>query len=163
MDDMLPLMSWQNWAANFCYFILAASYLVTNLYWLRLLAVLALGLEGVYFYFAASPPLWVGIGWAAVFVGINVVQLAIMMRERLAVRMSEHERLLHRGLFAELTLVQFNRLLKIGAWRESEDGALLTVQDKPVPELFFIASGMARVIVGNEAIALLQPARSSAK
>jgi hypothetical protein len=156
MDDLLPLMSWQDWAANFCYFILAGSYLVTNLYWLRLLAILALGLEGIYFYFAATPPLWVGIGWAVVFVGINLVQLTIMTRERLAVRMSEHERLLHRGLFAELTPVQFHRLLKIGTWRELEDGALLTVQNKPVPELLFIASGMARVIVGNDVIALVQ-------
>jgi hypothetical protein len=150
------LMSWQNWAANLCYLLLAISYLVTNLFWLRVLAVGALGLEGVYFYFACEQPLWVGIGWAIVFVVINVVQLLIMTRERLSVRMSDRERLLHRGLFAELTPVQFHRLLKIGEWREVEAGTLLAVHGNPVPELLFIASGMAEVNVASEVIAHLQ-------
>jgi hypothetical protein len=156
MTDIPFLMSWQDWAANFCYLLLAGSYLVTNLYWLRVLAMLALGLEGIYFYFASTPPLWVGIGWAAVFVAINLVQLLIMTRERFAVRMSEQELLLHRGLFAQLTPVQFHRLLKIGTWREIEDGVPLTIQDRPVPELLFIARGTAKVMVGTDVIALLQ-------
>ena len=147
-------MSWQDWAANFCYLILAASYLVSNLFWLRVLAVVALGLEGIYFYFGATPPLWVGITWAAIFVGINLVQLMLMTRERLAVRMSEREQLLHRGLFAELSPVQFNRFLKIGTWREVEDRTLLTVKGQPVPELLIIASGTVEIMVGAEVIAL---------
>jgi CRP-like cAMP-binding protein len=150
------LMTWQNWAANFCYLILAGSYLVTNLLWLRVLAIVALGLEGIYFYVASTPPLWVGIAWAAIFVGINLVQLLLMTRDRLAVRMSEQERLLHRGLFAELTPVQFHSLLKIGEWREEKDEAILAAEGEPVPELLFIAHGAAKVMVGAETIAVLQ-------
>jgi Cyclic nucleotide-binding domain len=150
------LMSWQDWAANFCYLILAVSYLVSDLYWLRVLAIVSLGLEGVYFYFGSTPPLWVGIGWAVVFVSINLVQLTLMTRERLTVRLSEREQLLHRGLFPDLTAVQFHRLLKIGAWRELDGGALLAVQGQPVPELLLIASGTVKVVVGTEIVALQQ-------
>jgi hypothetical protein len=149
-------MSWQDWAANFCYLILAASYLVSDLYWLRILAIVALGLEGVYFYFGSTPPLWVGIGWSVVFVSINLMQLTLMARERLAVRLSEREQLLHRGLFAELTVVQFHRFLKIGTWRHVQDGTVLTVKGEPVPELLLIASGTVEVMVGSEIVALQQ-------
>jgi CRP-like cAMP-binding protein len=157
MDEVVDLMSWQDWAANFCYLLLAISYVVTNLFWLRVLAAVALGLEGVYFYFASNPPLWVGIAWAAVFVAVNLVQLLLMTRERMAVRLSEHELLIHRGLFAELTKVQFHRLLKIGIWRDQQAGSVLTTQAAPVPELLFIARGTAQVVVDGKLAAFLQP------
>jgi cyclic nucleotide-binding protein len=150
------LMSWQNWAANFCYLLLAVSYLVTNLYWLRALAVVALGLEGIYFYFASTPPLWVGISWAAVFVAINLVQLAIMSWKEFGVRLSEDEQLLYRGPFAGLSRVQFHHLLKIGIWRAVDDGAILTIENEPVPELLLITNGTARVMVAQETVAFLQ-------
>ena len=150
-------MGWEDWAGNFCYLILAVSYLVTNLLWLRILAILALGLEGVYFYFASSPPLWVGIAWAVVFVSINVVQIVLMTRERLRVRISEQDGMLHRGVFGEMTPVDFHRLLKLGTWREIPMGAKLTVKDEPGTELFFIAKGSARVVSGYNLISFLHP------
>ena len=147
-------LSWQDWAANACYLILAVSYLVTDLYWLRLLAIVSLGLEGLYFYYGSNPPLWVGIGWAIVFVTINVVQLALLTRERLTVRLSDQEQQLYAGLFGSLTDVQFNRLLKAGHWREFEDASPLTVRGNPVPELLLIGTGSVRVTVGAEIIAV---------
>jgi len=95
-------MGWEDWAGNFCYLILAVSYLVTNLYWLRLLAILALGLEGIYFYCASTPPLWVGIAWAVVFVAINLIQIALLTRERLKVEMSGLEILFHQRFFLDV-------------------------------------------------------------
>ena len=155
MDEIVWGMSWEDWAGNFCYLLLAVSYLVTSLLWLRIFAIAALGLEGIYFYFASTPPLWVGIARAAVFVGINLFQIMRMTRERLAIRMTETERLLHRGLFKELGRVGFHRLLKIGAWRQMPAGTVLTSQGEPVPELYFISRGVARVIVDGKDVAAL--------
>jgi hypothetical protein len=147
-------MTWQEWAANLCYLILAASYLVADLYWLRILAIVALGLEGVYFYFGSTPPLWVGIGWSVVFVTINLVQLMLMTRERLAVHLSDRESFMHRAMFPDLTAVQFNRFLKAGSWHDVEDGAVLAEKGQPVPELLLIASGTVKVAVGTEIVAM---------
>jgi CRP-like cAMP-binding protein len=157
LDPWATPMTWQDWAANLCYLLLAASYLVADLYWLRILAIVALGLEGIYFYFGSTPPLWVGIGWSAVFVAINLVQLMRMTRERLAVNLSERESFVHRAMFPELTAVQFNRFLKIGHWREVSDGTVLAEKGQPVPELLLIASGTVKVMVGAEVVALQQP------
>jgi hypothetical protein len=149
-------MTWQDWAANLCYLILAASYLVADLYWLRILAIVALGLEGVYFYFGSTPPLWVGIGWSVMFVTINLVQLMLMTRERLAVHLSDRELSVHRAMFPELTAVQFNRFLKIGTWHDVEDGALLAAKGQPVTELLLIASGTVKVTIGRDIVAMQQ-------
>ena len=75
------------------YVLLAVSYMVTNIYWLRLLAIIALTAEAIYFYMAGDSALWVGILWAGIFNLINIVQLGILTRSRLKVRMSAEERM----------------------------------------------------------------------
>lgn len=150
-------MGWQDWAGNFCYLILAFSYLVTNIYWLRVLAIIALGLEGIYFFYAPETPLWVGIAWAVVFVSINVVQLLILTRERLSVRFTEQEDALRRGLFSEVGSVQLHRLLKNGQWQSIPAGTRLTTEGQLVSDFSVIADGCAKVEVGNRLISVLQP------
>jgi CRP-like cAMP-binding protein len=157
MDALLTAVNWENLAANLCYAILAFSYIVTNICWLRSLAILALGLEGVYFYVGSTPPLWVGIAWALVFVAINAVQLALMARARLGVSLGDHERTLHQGLFEGMTYVAFHRLLKSGEWRRCDGGRELTVEGQPVSELYVVAEGMAKVEVNGDIVALVQP------
>jgi hypothetical protein len=156
MGTLLGVMRWEDWAGHICYAILALSYLVTNMYWLRGLAILALGLEGIYFYFGSTPPLWVGIAWALIFVAINAAQLVRMAREQFSVNLSEHERSLHKEIFDDLTPVGFHRLLKSGEWRRYENGEILTVENEPVPELLVIANGVAKVEVNGNLAALVQ-------
>jgi len=40
----------------------------------------SLSCEAAYFYFAPSEPLWVGLGWNAAFVTINLIQLTALAR-----------------------------------------------------------------------------------
>jgi hypothetical protein len=150
-------MGWQDWAGNVCYMILAISYAVSNIYWLRGLAIVALAMEMIYFFFGADRPLWVGIGWNIVFIGTNAIQLALLTRERMRVRFSDQERLLHGGLFRELTPVDFNRLLKAGKWRDVPEGTELARENAPITDVSVIIAGAAKVEVGGRLVALLQP------
>jgi hypothetical protein len=114
-------------------------------------------MEMVYFFFGAERPLWVGIGWNVVFIGTNAIQLTLLTRERLRVRFSDQERLLHGGLFRELSPVDFNRLLKAGAWRDVAEGTALAREDTPISDVSVIIAGAAKVEVGGKLVALLQP------
>jgi len=153
----LEWMGWQDWAGALCYTILAASYLVTSMLWLRALAVVALAMEAVYFVFAADEPLWVGIFWNGVFVAINVIQLWRLVHERMRSRLSTEEAVLHQGPFANFTRHGFHRLLRAGTWRDLPIGAELTRENEPVPELLVVGSGIARVMVRGKEVALVQP------
>jgi hypothetical protein len=146
-------MEWHDWVGNFCYFLLAVSYLVTNMVWLRAIAIVALTLEGIYFYVGSDKPLWVGIFWAFVFVLINAVQLLRIYREHSAVRLSADDKLLHLGVFSELTTVELQRLINIGRWRSMPAGTVLTEENQPVPEVLVMVKGSAKVVVGDRFVA----------
>lgn len=153
----LDWMGWQDWIGNVCYLILALSYGVSSIYWLRGLAIVALGLESVYFFFGSDTPLWVGIGWNSIFIAMNLLQLALLLHRRMLVRIDEEERLLHGGLFSELPLPDFHRLLRLGRWRDVPEDTRLAVQDQPVADVMVLISGAARVEVDGKLVALLQP------
>lgn len=148
-------MSPQDLVGNLSYALLAASYLVTNIIWLRLLAIVALTAEAVYFWMAGDRALWVGILWAGIFNAINLVQLAIIARARLRVRMSAEERSLHASIFGQLEPVDFSRILAAGSFTEIAPGTELTRQDGAVDALHLMLSGRARVLVDGRMIALL--------
>jgi CRP-like cAMP-binding protein len=73
------------------------------------------------------------------------------------VRFSDQERLLHGGLFRELTPVDFNRLLKAGKWRDVPEGTELARENAPITDVSVIIAGAAKVEVGGRLVALLQP------
>jgi len=143
----------QDLVGNASYVLLAASYLVTNIYWLRLLAIIALTAEAIYFYMAGDRQLWVGILWAGIFNAINVVQLILLARARLRVRMSEEEKTLHSSIFGKLERVDFSRILAVGDFLELPEGTELTHQNCAVENVHLLLSGHARVIVDSTVIA----------
>jgi hypothetical protein len=56
------------------YMMLALSYVLTNMYWLRILAVVSMILEIIYFMYSGGD-LMTGIVWTVVFICINAYQL----------------------------------------------------------------------------------------
>jgi hypothetical protein len=149
-------MDWHDWVGHFSYVLLATSYLVTQMAWLRTIAVLALALEVVYLYAGSDKPLWVGIGWALVFVAINLFQLLRMYLESRGVRLSPDARRLHQGVFSHLAEVELQRLVNIGRWMEVPKGMQLTQIGDPVPELMVLMDGVANVLVGERVVATLR-------
>jgi len=150
-------MTWNDALGNVSYVLIAFSYLVTNMLWLRVLAIVGLVAESVYFYVAGSGSLWVAIGWSAVFLAINAVQLVRLLRERRATHLQADERVLKNGVFAPLSLAAFRRLMKAGRWAAVAEGTVLTVQRAPVASLHVLAQGQARVDVDGKAVARVHP------
>lgn len=153
----IEFLRWQDWAGHASYLILAFSYLVTSMLWLRLLTLVGLTLESAYFFLGSDSPLWVGMGWNGTFFLINVVQVGLLLHAHARTRLGEEERLLHQGLFADLEPVEFKRLVATGHWSELSAGALLTRQGEPVDRLRVLTRGLAQVEVDGKPIALLQP------
>ncbi|MEQ1837884.1 MAG: hypothetical protein ABL858_06070, partial [Candidatus Nitrotoga sp.] len=74
------------------YAIIAVSYLMTNIFWLRVAAVIGMFIEIAYFRMSGGD-LKVGIGWDLIFVGINLYQLIWLVRERASVTLPEKDAL----------------------------------------------------------------------
>ena len=67
------------------YALLALSYLVRDIYWLRVLAIPASICSILFCYFHGPEPVWLIIGWNIVFLGVNLYQVASLhcLRRRL--------------------------------------------------------------------------------
>jgi hypothetical protein len=137
------------------YAFLGLSYILTNIYWLRVTAVFSMFLEIVYFYFSGGN-LSTGIAWTVLFIAINAYQLFILQRDRMSLRLPEKEAPLLRQALAGLDDAQIARLLKAAEWVDCAPGDVLTNQDAPVDALYFVCSGSAKVEVGNSVVTHLE-------
>ena len=132
------------------------SYLVTDILWLRVLAVV-----GGFCYLAwtlttPTPNLSI-IGWTLVYNTINVVQITRLWYERRPLRLDEGEQALYASTFRTLTPREFRRLLRVGRWHDAPPGEVLIEQGTHPGRVLMLASGRAAVMVGGRDVATLGP------
>ncbi len=143
-------------AGHASYAIIAVSYWLTNIYWLRVTAVVGLILEVTYFVIQ-SDELYTGIAWDCIFIASNLFHLARLTHQRLKLRAVEGDRDLLRVMFEGLDDAQIGMLLNSSSWQRVAIGEHLTIQGEPVPALMLIAAGQASVLVNNHLIAHVGP------
>ncbi len=146
---------WTDVPGHASYVLIAISYWLTNIYWLRVMAVIGLSLEIVYFQMSGGA-MHAGIAWNVVFVAINAYQIYWLVDERRKLKRMEHAHLLRQGVFAGFTDAQLARLVKAGNWRAFESGAVLTREGEPVAELVLICEGQAAVNAHGNVVAHLR-------
>jgi hypothetical protein len=139
-------------AANVLYVV---SYLVTDMLWLRALAVLG-GFSSLTWTLTAPAPSATFIGWTLVYNTINVVQIARLWRERRPVRLTSEEQMLYAAAFRALTPREFQRLLAVGRWHEAPTKEVLIAQGACPGRMLVLASGSAAVKVDGREVAMLR-------
>lgn len=149
-------LPWGDAAGHVSYLIIAISYWLTNIFWLRITAVVGLCFEVAYFVIV-SDALYTGIGWDLVFIAINLFHLARLTRERLRLYVANDDRSLLRTMFDGLDDAQIGMLLNSAAWHRAQVGEDLTVEGMPVQALMLISAGQASVSVGHKTIAQVGP------
>jgi len=133
------------------------SYLVRDILWLRVLTIAA-GLSLIPFYCHCSDHiLWAPIGWNAVFVSVNLVQIGILLRERRPRRLGGAEQELYDTVFADLAPGEFRKLMKVAQWRDVTTGSIIVERDNVVADMMVLKQGGLEVRVGDRVIAILQP------
>lgn len=132
------------------------SYLVTDILWLRVLAV-AGGFSYLTWTLTAATPSLSLIGWTLVYNTINVAQIARLWHERRPIRLDGDEQPLYAATFRTLTPREFRRLLAAGTWRHAKPGEVLIAEGTRPDQVLVLASGRAAVRVGGRDVATLGP------
>ncbi|MCE9521249.1 MAG: cyclic nucleotide-binding domain-containing protein [Alphaproteobacteria bacterium] len=153
MED-IPFI-WADVPGHVSYLLIAISYYLTNIYWLRVTAVMGLTLEIVYFQMSGGS-MHAGIAWDIVFIAINAYQIYWIVAERRKFARMEHAHLLRQGVFAGFSDAQLARLVTAGTWRLLEHGTILTREGEPVRELALICNGQAAVETHGNVVAHLR-------
>jgi CRP-like cAMP-binding protein len=155
MDDLGSMFSLNNLPGHLSYVLIAVSYWLTEIFWLRVVAIVGLAFEILYFSYSGGD-LRTGIGWDLIFIAINAYQLFRLVQERLSFHLPEADRELLRAVLVGLKDVQIVRLLSVGEFGDIPPGTKLTEEDQPLERLFFICAGHVRVMVGGREVSRLE-------
>ncbi len=141
---------------NLAFALIAAQYLVRDIFLLRTLSIASCIAGIAYNYFVPDEPLWTVIIWNFIFMGINLVQIAILLNEKRGVSFSEEEKELYQTVFKSFSPVEFMKLLRVGEWKNADNGSTLVVEHAPLNEVMLIYNGAAEVIAGGRKVATLK-------
>jgi CRP-like cAMP-binding protein len=155
MDDLSTIFSVNNLPGHLSYVLIAVSYWMTNIFWLRVVAVVGLALEILYFLLSGGD-LRAGIGWDLVFIGINLYQLYRLMKDRLSLRLPETDRELLRRVLIGLDDAQIARLLVASELCDIPEGTTLAEENQELERLFFICSGRVKVSIAGHEVSKLE-------
>jgi CRP-like cAMP-binding protein len=141
--------------AHLSYIVIAFSYFLTNIFWLRVAAVIGLSLEILYFRLTGLGT-HTGLPWDIVLILINCYELTWLIREKLQARLPDADAAMLRSAFGGLDDAQIAKLLRAAEWKTYKPGEVLTRQDAPVDALYYVCTGRADVDVDGKSVAFLE-------
>lgn len=152
---MEHIIGWQL-AGHLASVLTMVAYLLKDILWLRLLTILSCFAGMAFNYFVPATPLWTVIYWNVLFAIINIIQIAIIIKERSGVHFSEEEKELHETLFKNFAPFEFMKLMRVGKWLEAKPGEVLAVEQQSLEAVMLIYNGMARVEKDGKEVAQLK-------
>lgn len=140
---------------HFTYFLLILSMLMRDIAWLRALAI-GSGITKIVYrsYFVFDP---VSVFWEAVFVLVNLAQLALMWWENRRRTLTPEEEAFIALFQPRLPFSAANHLLRSGYWHEAPAGSMLTVQGQALNALIYLSQGDVRIEAGGRPVARCGP------
>ena len=75
-------------AGHLAFGLIAFSFLVKDILYLRLISILASLFSVFYNFYIPVEPMWLPIGWNFVFIAVNLYHIAIIIYEKRPVQMS---------------------------------------------------------------------------
>ncbi|MDX2128372.1 MAG: cyclic nucleotide-binding domain-containing protein [Chloroherpetonaceae bacterium] len=140
---------------NLAFLLIAFSYLVRDIFRLRVLSIIASAGGVAFNYFAPQEPLWIVINWNLVFISVNAYQIYVIIRERKEVKFTVEEKEIYERVFRNLTPVEFMRLLKVSEWQTLKQGTIIIERGKKVVYVGIIYDGKLSILVDDKVVAQL--------
>lgn len=152
---MEHILGWQL-AGHLASVLTMVAYLLKDILWLRFLTILSC-FAGMFFnYFVPATPLWTVICWNVLFAIINIVQIAIIIKERAGVRFTDEEKELHETLFKNFAPFEFMKLMRIGQWLQAKPGQVMASENQPIESVMLIYNGIVGVEKDGQEVAKLK-------
>lgn len=133
----------KNLVGHVAYVLLIVSMLMRNMRWLRIFAICAGTVSAIYYWTQAD---YVSVFWETIFTLVNIGQLFYIAIENSRGRFSKDERYFIETCLPNLERAQARRFVKLGAWTQVSDGAVLITEDTCPQRLKFVVDGTANII-----------------
>ena len=143
-------------AGHLAFGLIAFSFLVKDIFWLRIMSIAASLFSIFYNYFIPPIPMWIAIFWNGIFIIVNLYHIAILIYEKRPVKMNPKDKELYDTMFKSMSPVEFLKITKIAKWKKFKKGDEIISQNKPVKDLHLIYNGTVDVVVGIQPVAELR-------
>ena len=143
-------------AGHLAFGLIAFSFLVKDILWLRVVSILASLFSVFYNFYIPAEPMWLAINWNIVFVVVNLYHIAVIIYEKRPIKMAPKDKELYETLFRDLSPVEYLKISKVAEWKTFKSGETKIRQEHLVPDLILIYNGTVDVVVGKEKVAELR-------
>ena len=143
-------------AGHLAFGLIGFSFLVKDIFWLRMVSIAASLFSVFYNYTIPTEPMWLAINWNFIFIAVNAYHIGVILYEKRAVKMDSKNEELYQTLFSEMTPVEYLKVSRAAKWETVKSGERLITQGMPVPDLYLIYNGTVDVLVDNNTIAQLK-------
>ena len=143
-------------AGHMAFGLIAFSFLVKDILWLRIVSILASLFSVFYNWVIPVEPMWIPIGWNFVFVALNVYHIAVIIYEKRPIKMAPKDKELYETLFKDLSPVEYLKISKVAEWKTYKSGEKIIRQGTPVTDLILIYNGTVDVAVDGKGVAQLK-------
>ena len=143
-------------AGHLAFGLIAFSFLVKDILWLRVVSILASLFSIFYNYVIPLEPMWIAVGWNIVFVMVNLYHIGVIIYEKRPVQMNPKDKELYETLFKDLSPVEYLKISKVSQWKKFKSGEIIITQDSLVKDLILIYNGTVDVVVDKKKVAELK-------
>ena len=143
-------------AGHLAFGLIAFSFLVKDILWLRVVSILASLFSVLYNFYIPVEPMWLAINWNIVFVLVNLYHIAVIIYEKRPIKMAPKDKELYETLFRDLSPVEYLKVTKIANWKTFKSGETIIRQEHLVTDLILIYNGTVDVVVGKKKVAELK-------
>ena len=143
-------------AGHLAFGLIAFSFLVKDIFWLRIVSIAASLFSVLYNYIIPVEPMWLAINWNFVFIVVNIYHIGVILYEKREVKMDDKNEELYQTLFSEMTPVEYLKISRAAEWVKLKPGQRLITQGMPVPDLYLIYNGTVDVAVDGRWVAELK-------
>ena len=112
-------------AGHLAFGLIAFSFLVKDILWLRLVSILASSFSVFYNWVIPIEPMWIAIHWNFVFIALNLYHIAVIIYEKRPIKMAPKDKELYETLFKDLSPVEYLKITKIANWKKFKEGDTL--------------------------------------
>ena len=143
-------------AGHLAFGLIAFSFLVKDIMWLRFVSILASSFSVFYNWVIPVERMWLAINWNFVFIGLNMYHIAVIIYEKRPIKMAPKDKELYETLFKDLSPVEYLKITKIANWKKFKTGDTLIREAHLVTDLILIYNGTVDVKVKGKKVAQLK-------
>ena len=143
-------------AGHLAFGLIAFSFLVKDILWLRVVSILASLFSVLYNFYIPDQPMWLAINWNFIFIAVNLYHIAVIIYEKRPIKMAPKDKELYETLFRDLSPVEYLKISKVARWETYKSGEKIIIQGTPVLDLVLIYNGTVDVAVDGKGVAQLK-------